>query len=343
MRVGIQAVHGFGVKVLEHHGVPTAAASNVLSVLLAAEARGFGSHGLLRLDRLVTGIQAGTNSPQKNPQIKTKGSCALYLDGENGLGPHLSINLMKSVMQKATTHGVCVGSAKNMTHFGFGGYYTDMAARQGLIGLVLCNTEPASSPFGGTGRVLGTNPISFSCPRRTGDPLTVDMATTAAARGKLLSAQLNKETIPDWIATDPDGNMTNDPDLGLKGALMPLGGQFGYKGSALGGMVDILSGALSGAAGTTRVQGTATTTVPCTAGFFFMALDPAMMTTRDEFLDEVESHVADIQAAGEAVLLPGQREHALERQANEQGLILKDEVRKMLQNMGDACKLEVPF
>ena len=88
-----------------------------------------------------------------------------------------------------------------MTHFGFGGFYTEMAAAKGQIGLVLCNTEPASNPFGGKGKILGTNPISFSCPAPSlGHPLTVDMATTAAARGKLLAHKMLGEPLPDFIA-----------------------------------------------------------------------------------------------------------------------------------------------
>lgn len=65
----------------------------------------------------------------------------------------------------AKKDGIAIASIKNITHFGFGGFYTELATKSNLIGLALCNTEPAAAPFGGKGKVLGTNPISFSVPR----------------------------------------------------------------------------------------------------------------------------------------------------------------------------------
>lgn len=56
--------------------------------------------------------------------------------------------------------------------------------------------------------------------RKNNYPITVDLATTAAARGKLLQADLNKTKLPDFIAVDKDGNMTNDAKEGLLGNFM---------------------------------------------------------------------------------------------------------------------------
>lgn len=276
--------------------------------------------------------------PDAEAVITEKGVC-IEVDGKGGLGPHYSTVLMEKVVDKAAEQGVSVGVARNLSHFGFGGYYTEMAAQKGLIGIVVCNTEPASNPFGGKGKVLGTNPLSFSCPLPGHDfPITVDMATTAAARGKLLSAKLNGESIPDFIAQDKDGQMTNDPEAGLAGSLLPLGADFGYKGTALAMMIDVLGGALSGAQTGTRVTGTATTTVPCTAGFFFLALSPDFFA-HGAFEAQVASLVGEMQASGPQVLIPGQREHAALKEAEANGIMVKPNVHAMMKELHEEVGL----
>lgn len=342
-KVPISALHNFGVSILRAHHVTHAAATDVMNVLIGAESRGFASHGLLRLNLLITGIESGTHKPEAVTDFNHMGVC-VEADGNGGLGPHVASSLMQQVVAKAQEHGVSIGVGRNMSHFGFGGYYTEMAAQQGLLGLVMCNTQPASSPFGGRGKVLGTNPISFSCPPCgiAQHPITVDMATTAAARGKLLSHQLNGEPLPEFIAADVDGIMTTDPDKGLAGTLMPLGGIFGYKGTALAVMVDILSGSLSGADTGKRVQGTATTTVPCTAGFFFAAIDPTVFG-HDKFEQNTKAMFEDMLLSGEDVLLPGSREHQNLAVSEKEGLQLKPDVRKMLETLGEKSNVPLEF
>jgi LDH2 family malate/lactate/ureidoglycolate dehydrogenase len=57
------------------------------------------------------------------------------------------------------------------------------------------------------------------------------------------------EQIPLGWAQDKDGKVTTDPELGMAGALMPLGGpedNSGYKGYGLAMMVELFCGILSG-------------------------------------------------------------------------------------------------
>ncbi|WP_300155149.1 Ldh family oxidoreductase [Solidesulfovibrio sp.] len=313
-----------GQAVLTAHGVPSVAAASVMDVLVAAEARGFSSHGLLRLPRIVAGIVSGAIVPAAEPSIDFASRCCLRVNGRQAPGPYAARLTMNAVVSWAKTDGLCLASASGMSHFGFGGYYADMAAAEGLVGLVLCNTQPAAGPFGGQSKVLGTNPISFSCPTGEpgGVPLSLDMATTAAARGLLLSHKLRSEPLPPDIAAGPDGGMTTDPDEALAGFLLPLGGAFGFKGTGLALMVDILSGALSGAATGLRVKGTLDAETPCTAGFLFLALDPAFFCGRERFLAEVDRLVADMRGAGPDVRLPGERGHARAKRAAREGVEL---------------------
>src|SRR5205823_14385948 len=128
--------------------------------------------------------------------------------------------------------------------------YTLMAAKAGMIGLITAasgRSPKAVAPFGGREARLGTNPISIAMPSDLEGPLYLDMATSAAAAGKIaLSVARGTPVPPGWII-DRDGRPTTDPSqLRQGGALLPVGGTEGYKGYGLSVMVEILCGLLIG-------------------------------------------------------------------------------------------------
>ena len=103
------------------------------------------------------------------------------------------------------------------------------------------------APFGGREARLGTNPISIAVPSDLEAPFYLDMATSAVAAGKVALAAARGEQIPTGWVVDGDGRQTTDPTrLRKGGALLPLGGSEGYKGSGLAAMVEILCGLLTG-------------------------------------------------------------------------------------------------
>ena len=71
--------------------------------------------------------------------------------------------------------------------------------------------------------------------------ITLDMATTVQAWGKILHARSKNESIPNTWAVDSNGEPTTDP-LDVQ-ALLPIAGPKGY---GLAMMVDVLSGILLG-------------------------------------------------------------------------------------------------
>jgi len=99
--------------------------------------------------------------------------------------------------------------------------------------------------------MLGPNPIAAAVPARKEAPFVADFATTTASNGKLEIAQRKNQNIPSGWAQDKTGQTTQDAFV-LKqgGALLPLGAEKelgSHKGYALGSIVDIFSGVLSGA------------------------------------------------------------------------------------------------
>src|SRR3989440_7702121 len=93
-------------------------------------------------------------------------------------------------------------------------FYTLMAAREGMIGIATADSgrsPKAVAPFGGREARLGTKPISIAMPSDLEGPLYLDMATSAAAAGKIaLSVARGTPVPPGWII-DRDGKPPTAP------------------------------------------------------------------------------------------------------------------------------------
>jgi len=158
---------------------------------------------------------------------------------------------MEMAIEKSEKAGSGWIAVTNSNHFGIAGYHAMRAIKHDMIGYAMTNASPLVAPTFSKERMLGTNPICYAIPAGRYQPVVIDLATSAAANGKLEIAQRENKQVPSgWIQTS-DGNSTQDPH-GLKqgGALLPLGSNResgSHKGFALSALVDIFSGVLSGA------------------------------------------------------------------------------------------------
>jgi LDH2 family malate/lactate/ureidoglycolate dehydrogenase len=126
-----------------------------------------------------------------------------------------------------------------------------MALEKDMIGIAMTNASALVAPTFSKERMLGTNPICVVVPAGEEKPFVADLATTTAANGKLeILQRKNLDTPVGWLQ-DNNGNSTQDSHaLKTGGSLLPLGGDRehgSHKGYALGSVVDIFSGVLSGA------------------------------------------------------------------------------------------------
>ena len=72
----------------------------------------------------------------------------------------------------------------------------------------------------------------------------LDQSASVVAKSEIIMHQRAEKPIPEGWALDSEGNPTTDPDIALKGSMVPNGG---YKGFSGGLMVEILAATLSGA------------------------------------------------------------------------------------------------
>jgi L-2-hydroxycarboxylate dehydrogenase (NAD+) len=225
-------------------------AAIVADVLVAADLRGIESHGVARLESYyVSRLRKG--QIEARPKIETvrETGTSILVDAGNGLGHPVAKRTMETVIAKAREHGAAFGTVRNSNHFGIAGYYAMLGLEHDLIGMSSTNTVRLGAPTFGRDIMLGTNPFAYAVPAGDEPPFVLDFATTTVPRGKLeVYSRKGKPLARGW-AVDAEGHETLDPQVALKGALLPLGGfgidNGGHKGYGLGLLADIFCGVLS--------------------------------------------------------------------------------------------------
>ena len=224
---------------LTRAGLSSEHASVVSDSLVHADLRGVHSHGAMRVQYYVERLMAG--GININPVLKCEhtGPSAIQFYGDEGFGTVVAQKALDVGIETAKTTGVAIVGVKCMSHAGALSYFTEQAAQQNMIALSLCQSDPMVAPFGGAEPFYGTNPLAFSVPSDDGMPVTIDMATSIQAWGKVLDARSKNNPIPNDWAVDTEGKPTTDPHAVR--ALMPIAGPKGY---GLAFMIDVLSGML---------------------------------------------------------------------------------------------------
>ena len=176
------------------------------------------------------------------------------IEGNNSLGAVVGNFAMGVAIEKARHSGVGWVTVRGSNHFGIAGHYSAQALRQNMLGMAFTNGSPYVAPTRSATSLFSTLPLSLASPGLEGDHMLLDMATSAAAVGKMELARTHGTQIPLGWALDRDGKPTSEPEAALPsggGCGLPLGGgeeTSGYKGYGLALLVEIFCGILSGSA-----------------------------------------------------------------------------------------------
>ena len=251
MIVSESALRSFTEKIFLAMGCSAEHAGLAADVLLKSDLRGIDSHGVARLTGYVRLWEKHRINTKPNVRIVHETPTTATVDGDAGLGLVVAPFAMQVAIDKAEKYGSGWVSVRNSNHFGIAGYHALRAVERDMIGFAMTNASPLVSPTYSSERLLGTNPMCYAFPAGKYPPLIVDMATSAAANGKLEIAQRLGKQVPEGWIQDKDGRTTTDPHaLKSGGSLLPLGSDpehGSHKGFGLGATVDILSAVLSGA------------------------------------------------------------------------------------------------
>ena len=343
----------FSFRVFTHFGVPEEDARTAAAVLQASDLRGIDSHGVARLHSYVDMLTLGRVEPKANVTIVRETPSTATVDGGNGLGLVVGPKANAIAMDKALGAGSGWVSVRNSNHFGIAGYYVLQALERDLIGWAMTNTTPLVAPLWGSERMLGTNPIAIAFPGLEEPAIVIDMATTAAAYGKIEIARRAGKRIPTGWAIDRAGATTTDPNAMIDGgAMLPLGSdrdRGGHKGYGLAVMVDVLSAVLSGANWGPFVppfalrQEIPTRSVGKGTGHFFGALRIDAFIDKDEFKKQIDELVRTLRKTRPAPgttgpLIPGDPEREAEAVRRRDGIpvvaAVVDELRDVSRQTG---------
>lgn len=329
--------------ILKGWGMSEEHAATTADALTAADLMGIDSHGLSLFSLYEKQVNEGGANPRPDIRVETDRAAIALIDADAGFGQVPAMMAVDLAAGRAETFGIAAVSIRNSNHYGAAGVYARRLAERGLIGISTSSVwRPAIVPTGGLEPRLGTNPIAFAAPCGNARPFLLDMATSAAAIGKLRLAQRAEKPLSEGWALTREGQPQLDPDKALLDVLLvPLGG---YKGYGLATMVEILSSTLSGAA-LAPLRGAPSGRHD--VGHFILALDPALVRgSREAFAADLEHMLEALRATSRSdpdmpVMVAGDPEYRCEDERLELGIPLPEKLETQLRDI--ATRAGAPF
>jgi LDH2 family malate/lactate/ureidoglycolate dehydrogenase len=204
-------------------------AAIVADHLVTADARGVYSHGIMRTPIYIRRFEHKGTSPAAQPVVVKKAGSTALVDGKNSMGMVAASFGTRLAIELAREFGSATVSITGSNHIGACAYYTEMAARENMIGFCwTINCGNFMAPWGGVERQLGNNPFAIGLPCENKPPVVLDMATSVVARGKIVMAMKTGAGIPPAWALDTHGKPTTNAEAGYWGTVRPFGDYKGY-------------------------------------------------------------------------------------------------------------------
>lgn len=354
MQVPAERVRAQCHAILVAWGMSEAHAGITADILTETDLRGIDSHGISMLPVYQEQLEAGKYRMRPDIRVVRESPVSALIDADHALGHVPGRMGMELAISKCRALGVGMVAVRRSGHYGAAGYYTDLAARAGLIGISTTSARTVSMvPTHSAEPAFGTNPISVAAPARRNPPFNLDMATTTVAVGKLKLAWLNGKALPQGWAVDEQGRPLTDAQRAFElKRVTPLGGtreQGSHKGYGLAAVVQILSATLSGAAFQPLRQRREDPKRPDNIGHFFMAIDPKLFRDEGEFEADLDEMIDFLHALPRAdddqpVLVHGDPEYRARAERLERGIPvphkLADWLRQVCTKSGAAFVLE---
>jgi ureidoglycolate dehydrogenase (NAD+) len=323
---------------LERAGVPTEDAVLATEVLVTADLQGVDTHGTRRLVPYINMIRKGLIKACPQFNVLKKTPVLSIVNGDDGLGPVVAQRGLREAIRIAKKMGVAYVGCSNSNHFGPAGSYAYFACQEEVICIVGTNAFPTMAPWGGKDVLIGNNPLAIGIPRKNGIHFVLDIAMSVAARGKIRKMADRGEEIPAGWGLDKEGNPTTDALEALKGYVLPIGGHKGY-GLALA--IDVLSGVVTGSGFASGVKSMfQQQDEPQHIGHFFIAINPAVIMSMDEFYSRMEALCQEIKGSDPVikevpVLLPGEIEYRNYKERLAEGIPMEENIYQSLLDLSE--------
>ena len=299
VHMSVAEARDLGESALRGIGYQPADAHIICDHVIDAALCGYEYSGLAKLLNIPDSKQF--QKPRRPMSVLRETEVSIAFDGGNNVGMLVLYHAAEATIRKASAHGLALVSVVDSWMSGRAAYYVEMIAKAGLVAIHTTGAQPHVAPFGGAGKVLGTNPLAIAVPSSRG-PLVLDIGTSAYMMTEVMLRERLGEDLPEGVAIGPNGAPTRNPTLARQGALLPFGGPAGgYKGFGLALMMQAL-GVLAGASLPQESE----------YGYLFIAFRPDLIGPPEVFdsqlgalLDRVKA--APRQAGVEEIRLPSER------------------------------------
>lgn len=221
-------------------GVAQENADLIAHLIVKDDKWGVASHGCFHLITYLKKMQAGGINPKCELDIVKEGPSWAIMDAHDSLGYYSNWKAMELCVEKAKESVISIVTVYNSGHNGASGLYPVMAAEQGMLSYSATNTFDNMAIPNGKGSILGNAPYAFAVPTN-GNPVWLDIATSACAMSKVFKAEEGHYLMPEGCIVDADGNPTRDPSK-PGWTLAPFAAHKGY-GMAVS--VDVITGILN--------------------------------------------------------------------------------------------------
>ena len=339
-KIKLSDLKNFCEEALVKSGVSQNDAEIITDVLITTDTFGVMTHGTKNLSQYIQKMQAGGLDADAEPIIEAEGPAFAIVNGNKAIGMVSACKAMNLAIEKAKEVGIAYVGVRNSCHFGAAGYYANLAAKEGLIGLSMSNADPVIAVPNGSKKAIGTNPFSFAAPTGNGKSVFLDIALSNVAALKVIMAQEKNQAIPDTWLVDDEGVPTTDAYKFPKNAsLQPMAA---HKGYGLAVLVELLASVMTGAGILSEVASwNLDMSSTNNAGHAFIAIDISKMMSMDMFNSRMSQMMDELKNSpkakgAEEIFLPGEMEWKKREKALESGeLELTEAMVQSLQQLAE--------
>lgn len=347
MSIAIEDLNRFVQQLFVAEQVDPVVARVVSDVLVAGDRLGQHTHGVKLARGYLRDIRNGHAAidPQRLTVLKSSPVLRLY-DAQYLLGPYVLHETLQWASAAAREYGIGVANIRQSHHIACLGAYLKSVVDQDLVCVIMSSDPAAASvaPFGGTRAIQTPNPLAMGIPGEP-EPILIDVSMSSITNGMVgKQRQLGKKLNHPVLLT-ADGTLSNDPETAFASppsTILPLGGmEYGYKGFALGLMVEALTSGIGGFGRKDKPTGWG-------ASVYIQVIDPeylgGLQALKDEvaFLSEQVSTNPPIDPA-RPPRMPGWNGMANWHKADRQGVQLPEDVIAELRQAAIETRLGYPF
>ena len=346
-RYSFKSLLTFGEELLSTAGVSKDQASVIAHILIEADMMGHVTHGLNLLSSYLQDLETGSLRKEGNETVICDHGASVVWDGNRLSGIYLTWKALEEASKRVQNIPAVTFCIRNSHHIGCLAAYMPRMVEQELFCL-LASSDPSGkmvAPYGGKEAVYTPNPIAAGIPAGRGGPIIIDISTSVTAAGVVNRHKARGKKLPAPWLLDKEGKPSDDPAIfggNGSGTILPLGGlDAGYKGYALGLLVEALT---SGLAGWGRTSGP----TQWGANVFIQVWNPDFFSGKKAFQKEMgwlaeQCRNTSPRSGFDRVRVPGDRALELRSQMLQEGVVLDEGILPTLKPWAEKWNISLPL